>query len=83
MSIGSGFARSWLVAAAGVVAMVAGEASAQTFPSKSIRLVVTLSPGSAADTLARVVADGLTQQLGQTVVLENRAGGGGIASGGG
>lgn len=77
MSIGSGFARSWLVAAASVGAMVAGEASAQTFPSKSIRLVVTLSPGSAADTLARVVADGLTQQLGQTVVLENRAGGGG------
>ena len=77
MSIGSGFARSWLAAAAIVAAMVAGEASAQVFPSKSIRLVVTLSPGSAADTLARVVADGLTQQLGQTVVLENRTGGGG------
>lgn len=78
MSTGSGFARSWLAAAASVVAIVASmPATAQPFPSKPIKLVVTLSPGSAADTLARVVADGLTQQLGQTVVIENRTGGGG------
>ena len=51
-------------------------AIAQPFPSKPLRYVVTGSPGSGADTLGRLIADGLSQTLGKQVVVENRAGGG-------
>jgi tripartite-type tricarboxylate transporter receptor subunit TctC len=63
---------------AGLLVMaMAGRAEAQAYPTKPIRLVITLSPGSAADTLGRVVGEGLSQQLGQPVIYENRAGGNG------
>lgn len=53
------------------------EAAAQAYPTKPIKLVITLSAGSAADTIARVVGEGLSQTLGQPIVYENRVGGGG------
>ena len=58
-----------------------GVAQAQTFPAKPIRLVVPLAPGGGNDTLARYVGKYLTESLGQSVVVENRAGGGGLAGG--
>lgn len=70
-----------LALAAGLVG-VSGQAAAQAYPTKPIKIVVTLSPGSAADTMARIVADGLGKQLGQTVTIENRAGGGGTIGAG-
>jgi tripartite-type tricarboxylate transporter receptor subunit TctC len=76
MKLSRSLARSALALAAGLV-VTAGEASAQAFPTKPIKIVVTLSPGSAADTLARLVGEGLGRQLGQTVTIENRAGGNG------
>lgn len=56
---------------------LAGPAMAQTFPSRQIRVVVPFPPGGATDILARIVADKLTAQYGQQVVVENRAGAGG------
>jgi len=56
-------------------------AVAQTYPAKPIRLVVPLAPGGGNDTLARYVGKYLTESLAQSVVVENRAGGGGIAGG--
>lgn len=53
-------------------------ASAQNYPSKTIRLIVPFSPGGGTDFFARVVATKLTQVLGQPVVVDNRAGAGGI-----
>lgn len=50
---------------------------AQAFPSKSIRLVVPFAPGGSTDIIARAVGDSLGRQLGQTVIIENKAGGGG------
>lgn len=51
--------------------------TAQPYPNKSIRLVITFPPGGIADTLARVVGQGMSKQLGQTVVIDNKPGAGG------
>jgi tripartite-type tricarboxylate transporter receptor subunit TctC len=53
----------------------AGAASAQSYPSRPLRLIVPQAAGSASDTIARIVAIGLGQQLGQQVVVDNRPGG--------
>jgi tripartite-type tricarboxylate transporter receptor subunit TctC len=59
---------------AGVLAIAALPASAQPFPSKPLHLIVAYSPGGTGDVVARVIADKLWHALGQTVVVENRAG---------
>jgi len=51
---------------------------AQWTPTKSIKMVVPYAPGGAADLTARLMAEQLSLALGQTVIVENRAGGGGI-----
>ena len=59
------------------VSLTAIDASlAQTFPSKLIKFVVPLSAGSPVDLIARIVAPALSTQLKQTVIVENRPGGG-------
>jgi len=63
----------------GVAALaVAAGASAQAFPSKPIRLIVPFPPGGAVDFYARVVQQPLSEALGQTVVIENKAGASGM-----
>jgi tripartite-type tricarboxylate transporter receptor subunit TctC len=55
-------------------------ASAQSWPTKPIHIVVTFAPGGAADIWARIIAEPLSKALGQSVVIENRGGGGGIVA---
>ncbi len=66
-----------LVFALTLIALVAG-AAAQDYPSKPIRLIVPFPPGGGNDTMARTVGHQLTAALGQQVVIDNRAGAGGI-----
>lgn len=63
-----------LLAAAGLVAPAGAN---EPFPSHNITMVVPFPAGGPSDTVARIIADGLTKQLGQTVVIENVGGAGG------
>lgn len=56
---------------------LAAAAAAQSFPSRPITIVVGFEPGGGTDTTARIVAKALGDQLGQQVIVENRAGAGG------
>ncbi len=54
--------------------LLAAQCSAQVFPVKPVRFMVSFSAGSGSDTIGRIVAGGLGQAFGQQVVVENRAG---------
>ena len=70
--------------AAGLVlaasASLAGLASAQSYPSKPIKIVVPFGAGGVADLTARAVGQKLSEALGQPVVIDNKPGAGGIAA---
>ena len=53
---------------------LAAPALAQTYPDRLIRIIVPFPPGGPVDTMARIVTQGLPPILGQTVIIENRAG---------
>jgi tripartite-type tricarboxylate transporter receptor subunit TctC len=59
------------------LAMAAGSAAAQTYPSKPVRLVVPFPAGGATDVLARVISQYASEKLGQPIVIDNKPGAGG------
>jgi len=74
--------RTWLPLAIAAsllgTAPVAAQEAAKSYPSRPIRMIVPNTPGSAVDTLSRIVGTELSNTIGQQVVMDNRAGAGGI-----
>ena len=66
------------LAATAALGLTPNLARAQTFPSKPVRLVVPYSAGGGADTTARLIAPKLQEALGQTIVVDNKPGAGGM-----
>jgi tripartite-type tricarboxylate transporter receptor subunit TctC len=65
-----------IIACLATLVLMAGVAEAQTYPSQTIRIISGLPPGGGADLVARLVAQALENQLGQSVVVENKPGSG-------
>jgi tripartite-type tricarboxylate transporter receptor subunit TctC len=69
--------RRFLLALGLIYLAVAGGASAQPYPSRPITMIVPFPAGGITDIIARIVAEGMRQHLGQTVIVENVPGAGG------
>jgi tripartite-type tricarboxylate transporter receptor subunit TctC len=64
--------------AAGMVLFNTGASSNEIYPNRPIKLILPLAAGSVIDTMARLMASALSERLGEPVIVENRAGGGGV-----
>ena len=76
MAVASTPARGMIAVVAGLA--VAGFAAAQEYPVKSIRVIAQFAAGSSTDTTARLIAQKMTEDWGQQVIVDNRPGAGGV-----
>ena len=72
------FARALAAAFFAACLFATGAASAQTYPNRPITMLVPFPPGGATDTIARILQDPMQKSLGQTIVIENVGGAGGM-----
>jgi tripartite-type tricarboxylate transporter receptor subunit TctC len=67
-----------IVLAFAIAAGVSLPAFAQDYPTQNIKMIISFGPGGGSDIIGRIIAQRLQEKLGQTVVVENRAGAGGM-----
>src|SRR5436190_9134062 len=67
-----------LLACAVLLRCAAASASAEEFPSQTLKIIVPFVAGGGVDVVARIVAPKLGEELGQSVIIENRGGAGGM-----
>jgi len=67
-----------ILAAAAVLAFAIPGAFAQGYPAKTVKIVAPVQPGGGVDLTARTVAEQLTKSMGQSFIVENVSGGGGV-----
>ena len=72
------FARALAAALLAACLLATGAASAQTYPNRPITMLVPFPPGGATDAIARIIQDPMSKSLGQTIVVENVGGAGGM-----
>ena len=72
------FARALAAALLAACLLATGAASAQTYPSRPITMLVPFPPGGATDAIARIIQNAMEKALGQTIVVENVGGAGGM-----
>jgi tripartite-type tricarboxylate transporter receptor subunit TctC len=70
--------RVWSLLSAAALVLGANTASAQSYPNKPVRLIVPFAPGGTTDIIARVMAERIGPALGQSMIVENKAGAGGV-----
>ena len=66
------------IAAVTLCLAAAGQSTAQEYPTKPIRIIAQFAPGSSTDTTARIIAQRLSEDWGQQVIVDNRPGAGGV-----
>jgi tripartite-type tricarboxylate transporter receptor subunit TctC len=62
----------------GTAVLFAGFAHAQAYPSKTIRVIVPIAPGGSTDIVGRLLAQRLSEQMGVTIIVDNRPGAGAV-----
>ena len=66
------------LALAAALAITAGAQAQQNYPNHTVRFISGVTPGAASDTMARILAEKMSQSMGQPVIVENRLGAGGL-----
>ncbi len=72
------FARAFAAALLAACTLATGAASAQTYPNRPVTMIVAFPPGGADDATARIIQDAMQKALGQTIVIQNIGGAGGM-----
>jgi tripartite-type tricarboxylate transporter receptor subunit TctC len=71
----------WLLRSTCIVLALTGQAAAQDYPNRPVRIVVPFPPGAINDTVGRLIAAQLTERMGKQFIVENKPGAGGIIAG--
>ena len=67
-------AKTWLACAASAAAVLSAPAQAQSYPTKTVKFVVTYPAGGSSDAMARIIGAPLTEMWGQQVIVDSRPG---------